>query len=121
MTISARYRNERTPMPIDLRPPISTYFDAKNAHDADRVAALFTEDGRVHDERHDHRGHAAIRAWAEGTFKQYKMTQTPKAAREEGGATVVTAEVAGTFPGSPIALDFGFVVEGDLIGDLGIG
>jgi ketosteroid isomerase-like protein len=56
-------------MPLDLKPPISTYFDAKNAHDADRVAALFTEDGRVHDERHDHRGRAAIRDWAEGTFR----------------------------------------------------
>ena len=107
-------------MLIDLQPPISTYFDAMNAHDADRVAALFTEDGRVHDERHDHRGRAAIRAWAEGTFKQYIMTQTPTAVREEGGATVVTAEVAGTFPASPIALDFRFVVEGELIGELGI-
>src|SRR3989337_609117 len=100
-------------MPIDLQPPISTYFHAKNAHDADAVAALFTGDGRVHDERHDHRGREAIRAWAEGTFKQYAMMQTPTAVRDDGGATVVTAEVAGTFPGSPIELEFRFVVEGE--------
>jgi ketosteroid isomerase-like protein len=108
-------------MPLDLKPPISTYFDAKNAHDADRVAALFTEDGRVHDERHDFSGRAAIRDWAEGTFRQYKMTQTPKAAREDGGGTLVTAEVAGTFPGSPIELGFRFVVEGERIRELRIG
>lgn len=108
-------------MPTDLQPPISTYFDAKNAHDADRVAALFTEDGRVHDERHDHQGRAAIRAWAEGTFNQYAMTQTPKAVCEEVGATVVTAQVAGTFPGSPIELDLRFVVEGERIRELKIG
>jgi uncharacterized protein (TIGR02246 family) len=108
-------------MPINLKPPISTYFTAKNAHDADGVAALFTDDGRVHDERHDHRGREAIRDWAEQTFRQYAMTQTPLAVREEDGATLVTAEVAGTFPGSPIELSFRFVVEGERISELAIG
>jgi ketosteroid isomerase-like protein len=56
-------------MRLDLTPPITTYFETENAHDADAVAALSTEDGRVHDERHDYRGREAIRAWAEGTFK----------------------------------------------------
>jgi hypothetical protein len=37
-------------MPLDLHPPISSYFEARNAHDAAATAALFTEDGRVHDE-----------------------------------------------------------------------
>jgi biotin carboxyl carrier protein len=108
-------------MPTDLQPPISTYFEARNAHDAARTAALFTADGRVHDERHDHRGHEAIQAWAEQTSSQYRMTQTPTDARQADGATVVTAEVAGTFPGSPIALDFRFVTEGDRIRELKIG
>ena len=100
---------------------MSTYFEARNAHDGPGTAALFTEDGRVHDERNDHRGRDAIRAWAEATSRQYQMTQTPRAAREEDGATVVTAEIAGTFPGSPIELDFRFVVEGEQIAELKIG
>ena len=108
-------------MPIDLKPPISTYFEARNAHDAARTAALFTEDGRVHDERNDYRGREPIEAWAEQTSRQYRMTQTPLSAREEDGATVVTAEVAGTFPGSPIELTFRFVVEGERIRELKIG
>ena len=82
---------------------------------------MFTEDGRVHDERHDHRGRAAIQAWAEETSRQYQMMQTPLAVREEDGAIVVTAEVAGTFPGSPIELQFRFVVEGERIKELRIG
>jgi hypothetical protein len=49
------------------------------------------------------------------------MTQTPKAVRDDGGATVVTAQVAGTFPGSPIELDFRFVVEGERVRELWIG
>ena len=62
-------------MPPELRPPISTYFEARNAHDAARTAALFTEDGRVHDERDDHRGREAIQGWAEETSRQYLMTR----------------------------------------------
>ena len=108
-------------MPIDLMPPISTYFEARNAHDGARTAALFTEDGRVHDERNDHRGREAIQRWAEETSSQYRMTQTPLSASEEDGVAVVTAEVAGTFPGSPIELSFRFVVEGERIRELRIG
>ena len=108
-------------MPISLQPPVSTYFEASNAHDPDAVAALFTDDARVHDERQDHRGREAIRGWAEETFRQYQMLQTPRAAREDGGATVVTTEVSGTFPGSPIELDFRFVLEGERIRELRIG
>ena len=108
-------------MPLDLTPPISTYFETRNAHDAARTAALFTEHGRVHDERNDHRGRDAIQTWADGTSRQYQMTQTPRTVREEDGATLVTAEVAGTFPGSPIELSFRFVVEGERIKELEIG
>ena len=108
-------------MSLDLKPPISTYFEARNAQDAAATAALFTEDGRVHDERNDHRGREAIQAWAEETSRQYQMTQTPRSVRDQDGATVVTAEVAGTFPGSPIELGFRFVVEGERIRELEIG
>ncbi|MCL6697575.1 nuclear transport factor 2 family protein [Sphingomonas sp. NSE70-1] len=108
-------------MPPELQPPVSTYFEASNAHDAEAVASLFTPDGWVHDERQDHRGTEAIRGWAEETFRQYAMVQTPGQARAEGSNTVVTAEVSGTFPGSPIELDFRFMVEGERIRELKIG
>jgi len=108
-------------MPLDLDPPISNYFATRNAGDAVGTAALFAEDGRVHDERHDHRGRSAIQGWAEETSRQYQMVQTPRTARQEDGATVVTAEVAGSFPGSPIELSFRFVVDGQQIKELQIG
>ena len=34
---------------------------------------------------------------------------------------MVTAEIAGTFPGSPIELTFRFVTDGDQLRELGIG
>jgi ketosteroid isomerase-like protein len=108
-------------MPPDLSPPIAGYFASSNAHDAQALAALFTADARVHDERADHRGPDAIRDWAEGTFRQYATVLTPREAREEGGATVVTTGVEGTFPGSPIELQFRFVTEGGAIRELEIG
>ena len=108
-------------MTPDLRPPVSTYFATSNAHDAAGVAALFAEDGRVHDERQDHRGRAAIQGWAEQTSREYRMTQTPRSAHTEGATIVVTAQVAGTFPGSPIDLTFRFTLDGERIQELQIG
>ncbi len=105
----------------ELPPLIAEYFAASNAHDPDAVSALFAEDARVHDERQDHRGRAAIRDWADETFRQYGMVQTPRQARDEGGDTVVTTGVSGTFPGSPIELDFRFLVEEERIRELKIG
>jgi ketosteroid isomerase-like protein len=108
-------------MPIELKPPLSTYFEAANAHDAAAVSALFGEDALVHDENEDHRGRRAIRDWAQGTYDKYGVTLTPREARREGGLVFVTTGVAGTFPGSPIELNFRFAVDGDRIEELRIG
>jgi ketosteroid isomerase-like protein len=107
-------------MPIELKPPLSTYFEAANAHDAAAVAALFGEDALVHDENADHRGRRAIRDWAQGTYDQYDVRLTPREARREGSAVFVTTGVVGTFPGSPIELNFRFLVDGDRIEELRI-
>ena len=108
-------------MPIELKPPLSTYFEAANAHDAAAVAALFGGSALVHDEHEDHRGHAAIRDWAQSTYDKYKVKLTPREARREAGIVFVTTGVVGTFPASPIELTFRFTVDGDKIGELRIG
>jgi ketosteroid isomerase-like protein len=108
-------------MTIDLKPPLSSYFEASSTHDADAVAALFGETALVHDENADHRGRAAIRDWAQGTYDKYDVRLTPGEAVADGEATVVTTGVSGTFPGSPIELTFRFFVDGDRIEELRIG
>jgi hypothetical protein len=108
-------------MPIEIKPPLSTFYEASNAHDADAVAALFGETALVHDENADHRGRAAIRDWAKGTYDKYDVRLTPRDARPEAGVVFVTTGVAGNFPGSPIELRFRFVAEGDRIEELRIG
>jgi ketosteroid isomerase-like protein len=108
-------------MPVDLKPPLSAYFDASNAHDSEAVAALFSEGALVHDESADHRGPAAIREWAQATYDKYGVSQTPRESRSEGAVTVVTTRVEGTFPGSPIELTYRFIVEAGKIRELRIG
>jgi hypothetical protein len=47
-------------MSIALPLPISSYFDAKNAHDVDAMLATFASDALVHDEKRDFVGRVAI-------------------------------------------------------------
>jgi uncharacterized protein (TIGR02246 family) len=108
-------------MTAELDPPLSSYFDATNAHDANGVAALFGETAHVHDEGQDHRGRTAIRDWAQSTYDKYDVRVMPSDVRIEGEAMVVLAAVRGSFIGSPIDLQFRFVTDGDRIEDLTIG
>jgi len=50
----------------------------------------------------------------------YHHTVTPVAIAERAGKTVVTTEMAGNFPGSPITVDFVFQIKGDRIASLEI-
>jgi ketosteroid isomerase-like protein len=108
-------------MPADLPPPIGAYFEAANAHDADLLASLFTPGASVRDEGEQMIGHAAIRGWAEKTFRKYDLTMEPKSVERAGGAIVVTTEVSGAFPGSPIRLGFRFGIADGKIDALEIG
>ena len=108
-------------MTAELKPPLSSYFDATNAHDASGVAALFGETARVHDEGLDHQGRTAIRDWAQSTYDKYDLRIVPGDANSDGEATVVSASVAGSFAGSPIDLQFRFVTDDDRIEELTIG
>ena len=108
-------------MTVELTPPLSSYFEATNAHDAGAVAGLFTETARVHDEGQDHRGQKAIRAWAQSTYQKYDVRLAPRSFHSDGEAMVVSTMVAGSFVGSPIDLSFRFVTDGDRIEELVIG
>lgn len=107
-------------MPMDLPPPVAAYF-AADGGDGAAVALCFTDDGVVKDESHVHRGRAAIAAWKSAASARYNYRSEPLAAEQAGGDTLVTARVAGDFPGSPIELRYRFAIEGDRISTLEIG
>ena len=106
-------------MPVTLPEPIAAYFAADQS-DGDAVAQCFTENAVVIDERRTHAGRDAIRRWKAEASAKFSYTTDPFAVSEEDGQTVVTAHVAGDFPGSPVDLRYAFVLEGGKIARLEI-
>lgn len=107
-------------MSINLPEPVENYIRRSNAHDADGVADCFSADAQVRDEGHIHRGRDAIRAWAGATSASYAATNTAIACETTAAGCVVTSEVAGNFPGSPLQITFAFKLGADAIDDLEI-
>jgi hypothetical protein len=107
-------------MPTTLPKTIAAYFAATNARDTAAIVACFAPDAVVVDERREMRGHAAIRAWRERTFSQYRYTADVVDATAAGERIVVTARLAGDFAGSPVDLRFAFTLASDKIAALEI-
>lgn len=96
--------------PLNLPEPIAAYFDA-DGRDGQAVARCFTEDGRVLDEGRTHAGRAAIEAWKASASAQYTYIATPHTIERQGREIVVTAHVAGDFPGRAVDLRYRFTLE----------
>ena len=107
-------------MIINLPPIIQKYIDASNAHDVKSILACFSDDGIVRDENATHCGKIDIERWLVTTIEKYKFQFKPLSSQEHDNKTVVTVEVSGTFPGSPISLDYHFAIAGDKIASLTI-
>ncbi|HEX4361141.1 MAG TPA: nuclear transport factor 2 family protein [Pseudonocardia sp.] len=107
---------------LDLELPevVTTYLAAKLDADPDTILACFTDNALVHDEGRDHRGRAAIRAWLTDLAGRYTLTYTLLGADRWAGGAAVRVEVAGNFPGSPVALHQHFGLAGDRIAALTI-
>jgi hypothetical protein len=107
------------PMSLDLPSPVAAYF-AADRRGADSIARCFSERGVVKDEGRWHEGHAAIAQWKADAAAKYNYTSEPFAVEERDGKIVVTAHVAGDFPGSPVDLRYFFGLDGDKIASLEI-
>jgi hypothetical protein len=103
-------------LPITIR----SYIDASNAHDVNSILVCFNEDAVVRDENATHRGKIEIEHWVRTTIEKYNFQFKPLSSQERDNETVVSVEISGTFPGSPISLDYHFAVAGDKIASLTI-
>lgn len=104
---------------MNLPAPIAAYFQA-DLGDGASVAACFTEGATVIDEGRTHVGRAAIRDWKTAASRTFNYTVEPFLIAESGGRTIVTAHLAGDFPGSPLDLRYFFSISGDKIASLEI-
>lgn len=85
---------------------ITRYIDASNRFDATAAADCFCADAHVHDENHDYRGQDSIRNWISEYTKKYRAHA--KVVRVKGRADKwqLTVHTSGSFPGSPIDIDY---------------
>lgn len=95
---------------LNLPDPIAAYFHA-DGQDGRAVARCFTPNGQVRDEGNTHSGTAAIEAWKAGASRQFAYTTTPFKLETHDGKHIVTARVAGSFPGSPVDLRYLFTLQ----------
>jgi SnoaL-like domain len=98
-------------MSIQLPPPIALYVQLENVGDTATLSECFAPNAIVRDEGHTYEGLVAIKAWKAGTKKQYHHTVTPLGIAQQHGKTVLTATLTGDFPGSPVTVNFDFVLE----------
>ena len=96
---------------MQLPPAIDLYVKAENAGDVESLSECFAPDAIVRDEGRTYEGLAAIKEWKADTKKKYNHTVAPLEVAHRGARTVLKARLAGNFPGSPVTLEFGFVLE----------
>ena len=94
------------------------YFEAANGFNSAEASLCFTEQALVHDESHDHIGRDAIRAWVQDTSEKYRPKFELKHYQMDGNDILLTVKISGTFPGSPIELDYKIILEDGLISKL---
>jgi hypothetical protein len=100
---------------MKLPPLITEFVHASNNRDSNAVTACFAEDAIVHDDGQEMRGLSAIKEWSDQGFEKYQYVIEPVGIADTGESTILTGAVSGSFPGSPVSLDFNFVIHQDRI------
>jgi len=105
---------------ISIPPSFATYANAVNNRDAAAMFSCFGPSAIVTDEGHEYSSPEAIRQWCVQTLNQYQFTINVTGVAPEGSETVITADVSGSFPGSPVSLRFFLTIANDKIATLTI-
>lgn len=103
---------------MELPQLVAQFVDTQNTYDSEAYVTCFTETAIVHDEGKTHSGKQEIRQWIEDANEKYRSVMKPLQYEESGPNGVLTAEVSGTFPGSPIVLKFHMGLKNGLIDSL---
>jgi hypothetical protein len=108
-------------MSLQLPVPIERYIQIANSGTPEAAPECFATDAIVRDEGQTYEGVAAIKNWMAATKKKYRHTITPLELAEHDGQSILKARLAGSFPGSPITVNFNFALAGGKIRALAIG
>lgn len=99
---------------------ITDLVKAQDDFDSVAYANCFSETPVVFDEGHTHKGKIEIEKWIAKANEKYKSVMKPMAYEEKGSGAILSSEISGTFPGSPVVLKYHFELAGGLISSLKI-
>jgi ketosteroid isomerase-like protein len=102
-------------MAIKVPDVVQSYVDASNQHDVQSILSCFSDEAVVRDEGETLHGKKAIEDWIAKTIEKYKFHFKPVSSKHVPAEIVIAVEVSGTFDGSPVTLDYHFVIESDKI------
>lgn len=105
---------------MTLNETVQAFFDLPKPATTSEISTIFAPDAKVRDEARDHEGIDEITTWWRETNETTPFTAVPKSVEERDGLTIVTAEVSGSFPGSPVDLGHYFRLRGGKIEELEI-
>ena len=97
---------------------VERFIETQNNFDSKSFVECFTDSAIVHDEGKTYQGKKEIQQWIEHSNETYKPFTKLLKYEESGSNGVLTAEVSGTFPGSPGVLQFHMGLKNDLIDSL---
>lgn len=106
---------------IEIPAAVQRYLDADASGNDEQFAQAFAPGAKVLDEGKTIEGLDAIKTWKQASREKYRYTVEPLGVVRSGDSTLLTARVAGTFPGSPVELTYRFVLSDDRIARLEIG
>jgi hypothetical protein len=105
---------------MNLPNVVSELVKAQNHYDSAAYADCFSEKAVVVDEGNTYKGRTEIKEWIEGANEKFKVIMKPIAYTETEAIYILTAEVSGSFDGSPVLLDYHFEIASDKIDSLEI-
>ncbi len=97
---------------------ITALVNAQNQYDSHSYAECFTDNAVVFDEGKTYNGKPEIENWISEANNEYKTIMKPLNYDEK--KNILSAEISGTFPGSPAILKYHFEFNNGLIQSLKI-
>lgn len=97
---------------------VSELVKSQALFDSHAYANCFTPTAVVFDEGKTHNGKAEVESWNATANKEYQTVMKPLDYNERDN--ILSAEISGTFPGSPVVLKYHFEFRDGLIQSLKI-
>ena len=94
---------------------VTEFINAQNNFDSQASANCFSETGTMLEEGKLYIGRVEIQSLLDETNEKYQSVMKPLKYIEDGTSSVLSAEVSGTFHGSPAVLQFHFTLKNNLI------